>query len=315
MAPSFRSTLLGDLEVDIKLDAQIGAMTYFSIGGRADVLVRPRSADALSILLKRCHDDQISCRILGKGANLLVDDLGVGGLVVKLDHPCFTTTRFNREGDAKTIHAMAGADLAKLVMETVREGLDGLASMTGIPATIGGAIRMNAGGLYGCISDTLSTVTCLSNGGELVTYEKEELSFGYRESRIAEPLILSATFNLQDYDPIKLRERVIEIFAWKASKQPLADASAGCVFKNPTTQDGERISAGKIIDDAGVKGLSVGGASVSMQHANFITTTKEATGNDVITLIQKIKDRIKEHSGINLQEELVIWSRDPEIQR
>ena len=148
-----------------------------------------------------------------------------------------------------------------------------------------------------------------------MTYEKEELSFGYRESRIAEPLILSATFNLQDCDPIKLRERVIEIFAWKASKQPLADASAGCVFKNPTTQDGGRISAGKIIDDAGVKGLSVGGASVSMQHANFITTTKEATGNDVITLIRKIKDRIKEHSGINLQEELVIWSRDPEIQR
>jgi UDP-N-acetylmuramate dehydrogenase len=315
MTPSFRSTLLGDLEVDIELDAQIGAMTYFAIGGRADALVRPRSADALSVLLRRCHDDEIPCRILGKGANLLVDDIGVDGIVVKLDHPCFTATRFNREGNIDALHAMGGADLAKTVIETVRLGLDGLTAMTGIPATVGGAIRMNAGGLYGCISDSLSTVTCLSQVGSLVTYDKSGLSFGYRECRIAEPLILSATFDLQESDPVALRTKVKEIFAWKKSKQPLAESSAGCAFKNPITQEGERVSAGKIIDDAGLKGLSVGTASVSEHHANFITTKADTTATDVIHLIDTIKQRVLDHTNILLQEEIVIWSRNPEVQR
>ncbi len=315
MSPSFRSTLLGDLDVDLELDAQIGAMTSYTIGGTADVLVRPRSADSLSILLRRCHDDKIPCRILGKGANLLVDDVGVDGIVVKMDHQCFTTTRFNRENDTDSLHAMGGADLAKTVMETVRLGLDGLTAMTGIPASVGGAIRMNAGGLYGCISDSLSTVTCLSNSGELVTYNKNEITFGYRECRIAEPLILSATFNLQACDAVELRERVKELFTWKKSRQPLAESSAGCVFKNPQTVQGGRVSAGKIIDDAGLKGLSVGGASISTHHANFITTKPEATAHDVIALISEIKQQVLALANIILQEEVVIWSRDPEVQR
>ena len=315
MTPSFRSTLLGDLDVDIDHDAQIGTMTYFAIGGRADTLVRPRSADALSVLLRRCHDDEIPCRILGKGANLLVDDIGVDGIVIKLDHPCFTSIRFNREGNIDALHAMAGADLAKTVMETVRIGLDGLTAMTGIPASIGGAIRMNAGGLYGCISDSLSTVTCLSNVGALVTYNKDELSFSYRECRIAEPLILSATFDLHVGDPIELRKSVKEIFAWKKSRQPLSDSTAGCTFKNPLSKDGERISAGKIIDDTGLKGFSIGSASVSKHHANFITTKTDTTATDVIVLIDSIKQQVLDHTNILLQEEIVIWSRNPEVQR
>jgi UDP-N-acetylmuramate dehydrogenase len=315
MPHSFRSTLLGDLDVDIELDAQIGAMTYFAIGGRADLLVRPCSADALSILLRRCRDDEIPCKILGKGANLLVDDLGVDGIVISLDKPCFTSTRFDCDNDAQALHAMAGADLAKVVMKTVRLGLDGMIAMAGIPASIGGAVRMNAGGAYGCISDSLSTVTCLTYAGELVTFSKEDLTFGYRTCSIAEPLILSATFDLQECDPAALRERVKEIFAWKKARQPLADSSAGCIFKNPVSETGDRISAGKLIDDIGLKGTTIGGASVSEQHANFITTTAQATTDDVIQLIREIKTQVLDSTAIILQEELVIWSRDPEIQR
>ena len=315
MTSEFRSTLLDDLDVDIELDAPIGLMTYFSIGGRADALIRPRSADALSLLLRRCHDDEIPCKILGKGANLLVDDIGVDGFVIKLDKPCFTKIRFNREGSIDAMHAMGGADLAKTVMETARLGLDGLSAMAGIPASIGGAIRMNAGGTYGEISNTLSTVTCLTNVGELVTYKKDELRFAYRSSRIVDPLILSATFELQECDPVSLRTTVKEIFAWKKSRQPLADASAGCAFKNPIVKDQSRISAGKIIDESGLKGLAVGGASVSMQHANFITTNANATGLDVITLMKNIQERVLDQTGILLQNEVVIWSRDPERQR
>ena len=241
--------------------------------------------------------------------------LGVDGIVIKLDHPCFTTIRLTNEDSADVLHAMAGADLAKVVMETVRLGLSGLTAMAGIPATVGGAIRMNAGGLHGCISDSLSTVTCISSRGELRTYNKNELTFNYRSCRIAEPLILSASFDLQKSNPIKLREEVKENFAWKKSRQPLAEPSAGCVFKNPMGENGERISAGKLIDESGLKGTTIGGASVSKHHANFITTAKEATSSDVIALIQTIKDRVLEDTGIILKEEVVIWSRNPEVQR
>ncbi|MDP7006252.1 MAG: UDP-N-acetylmuramate dehydrogenase [Phycisphaerales bacterium] len=315
MLPKFQSSLLGDLDVDIKLDAQIGAKTYFSVGGRADALIRPKSADSLSILLRRCYEGEIPLRILGKGANLLVDDIGVDGVVVKLDHPCFMQTRYNREESIESLHTMAGADLAETLMDTVRRGLDGLTAITGIPATIGGAIRMNAGGKYGSVSDSISTITCLTNLGELVTYDKSSLHFGYRESRIVDPIILSATFELQPSDPVVIRDRVKEIFAWKKSKQPLADTSAGCAFKNPFSKDGSMMSAGKIIDEVGLKGLTIGGASVSERHANFIVTRPEATARDVLNLMNEIQHRVNECTNILLQREVVVWSRDPEVQR
>jgi hypothetical protein len=148
--------------------------------------------------------------------------------------------------------------------------------MAGIPASIGGAIRMNAGGAYGCIGDAVESVTCIDRSGEIVTYPKSELRFGYRETNIPDPVIISAVFNLTPDDPIKVRERVKEIFAYKKSTQPLADHSAGCTFKNPIDPVTEkRVSAGKLIDEAGMKGYSIGGASVSRQHANFILTQME----------------------------------------
>ncbi|HJN71033.1 MAG TPA: UDP-N-acetylmuramate dehydrogenase [Phycisphaerales bacterium] len=315
MPARFRSTFFGDLDVDVTFDAPVGKMTHFVIGGQADALVRPRSADALSLLLRRCHDSQVPFRVLGNGANLLVDDIGIDGIVVKLDHDCFKQTRYHTTDQGEALHAMSGADMATTLMETVRHGLDGLTAMTGIPASIGGAVRMNAGGKYGCISDTLDTITCLSTTGELITHTKQNIQFGYRESRIAEPIILSATFTLQHCDPIPIRDKVKEIFAWKKSCQPLADSSAGCAFKNPLLPDGTRMSAGKLIDNAGLKGLSVGGASISKQHANFIVTNANATARNVIDLMQTVRERVKDKTQIHLQNEVVTWSRDPEVIR
>ncbi len=315
MPARFRSTFFGDLDVDVTFDAPVGKMTHFVIGGQADALVRPRSADALSLLLRRCHDSQVPFRVLGNGANLLVDDIGIDGIVVKLDHDCFKQTRYHTTDQGEALHAMSGADMATTLMETVRHGLDGLTAMTGIPASIGGAVRMNAGGKYGCISDTLDTITCLSTTGELITHTKQNIQFGYRESRIAEPIILSATFTLQQCDPIPIRDKVKEIFAWKKSCQPLADSSAGCAFKNPLLPDGTRMSAGKLIDNAGLKGLSVGGASISKQHANFIVTNANATARNVIDLMQTVRERVKDKTQIHLQNEVVTWSRDPEVIR
>lgn len=315
MPARFRSTFFGDLDVDVTFDAAIGTMTHFVVGGQADALVRPRSADALSILLRRCHDSKVPCRVLGNGANLLVDDIGVDGIVIKLDHECFKQTRYHKTDRGDALHAMAGADMATTLMETVRHGLEGLTAMAGIPASFGGAIRMNAGGKFGCISDSLETVTCLSSTGELITHEKNSIRFNYRESRIAEPIILSSTFALNECDPIAIRNKVKEIFSWKKSCQPLSDSSAGCAFKNPLLPDGTRMSAGKLIDNAGLKGFSVGGASISNQHANFIITSANATARNVIDLMQTVRERVEDKTQVHLQNEVVIWSRDHEVVR
>lgn len=315
MSTRFQSTLFGDLDVEVKLDAKIGACTSFGIGGRAEMLIHPKSADSLSLLLQRCHNSEIPFRVLGRGANLLIDDTGVDGVVVKLDHPCFNQFRFNKESSEIELHVMGGKDLSSLMMETARCGFQGLDSMAGIPATVGGALRMNAGGVYGCISDSLRTVTCLKDRGELVTYKRDSISFGYRESRIADPIILSATFELQQCDPAVVRDRIKEIFAWKSSKQPLADSSAGCAFRNPKDDDGERISAGKLIDGLGLKGHTIGGATVSNRHANFIITKSNTPARDVLTLMHEVQERVFDATGILLQREVVVWSRDPEVQR
>ena len=315
MSTRFQSTLLGDLDVKETLKAKIGASTYFKIGGCADLLVHPGSTDSLSMLLQRCHNEETPFRVLGRGANLLVDDVGVDGVVVKLDHPCFNQFRFNNEDSENELHVMGGKDLAPLLMEAARCGFQGLDAMAGIPATIGGAIRMNAGGVHGCISDALRTVTCLTDRGELVTYDKKSISFGYRDSGITDPIILSATFELQECDPVVVRDHIKEIFAWKSSRQPLADSSAGCAFKNPKDEHGQRISAGKLIDEAGLKGHSVGGATISDRHANFIITKPNTSANDVLTLMSQVRDRVHDSTGIVLQREVVVWSRNLEVQR
>lgn len=304
------SLLFGDLDVDATPDAPIGAMTWYGIGGRADVLIRPRTMEALATLVKRCERSGAPVRVLGEGANLLVADEGIDGVVVKLDEPVFREIKYNPDGAVNRMKAMAGADLAKTLMDTARRGLGGLIHMAGIPASVGGALKMNAGGAFGTVSDHLESVTCINRAGEIVTYPKSELRFEYRASNIPDPVILSAIFQVTEDDPIALRERVKEIFAFKKSTQPLADHSAGCTFKNaidPVTE--QRIPAGKLIDEAGLKGQTIGGASVSPHHANFITVEPSATANDVLQLMNLIQKRVFENSGIELQREVAVWQR------
>jgi UDP-N-acetylmuramate dehydrogenase len=291
-------------------DAPVGAMTWYGIGGRADLLVRPRGLEALTTLVRRCHRSGTPLRVLGGGANLLVADEGVGGIVVRLDADAFRTISYNRAGDINSMRAMAGADLAHMVMDTTRRGLQGLDQMAGIPGTIGGGIRMNAGGAFGCIGDAVRSVSCITRRGDVVTYPSAELRFEYRSTNIPDPLIVAATFELHPADPIALRKRVKEIFAFKKSTQPLAGHSAGCTFKNPVDPVSEqRVSAGKLIDQAGLKGRRVGGATISEQHANFIITEPGSTAADVLQLMDEIRRRVYEHCGIELQDEIVVWRR------
>lgn len=169
---------------------------------------------------------------------------------------------------------------------------------------------MNAGGAFGSIGDAVDRVTCMTRSGEVVTYPSSELVFDYRRTNIPDPIILSALFKVEPDDPVRLRERVKEIFAYKKSTQPLAENSAGCAFRNPIDPVSEqRISAGKLIDQAGLKGTRVGGASVSTQHANFIITQPGASATHVIELLELVRRRTFEHCGIEMEPEVAIWRR------
>jgi UDP-N-acetylmuramate dehydrogenase len=304
------SRLFADLDVDVEPDAPLGPRTWFGVGGRADALVRPRSVEALQTLVGRCHRDGIELRVLGEGANLLVADEGVGGVVAHLDHPCFRECTLNRRGGVEAVRAMAGADLPKLILDSARSGLAGLEGLAGIPASIGGAVRMNAGGAFGAIADRLHSVAVVDRRGEIAMHPASDLSMGYRRCRLPGPVLLWAAFRLDEGDPVELRSRVKEVFAYKRSTQPLADHSAGCMFRNPEAEfEGVRRGAGWLIDQAELKGLSVGGAEVSRQHANFFTVRPGATASDLLELAALVATRVFDRFGVRLEREVVVWSR------
>jgi UDP-N-acetylmuramate dehydrogenase len=304
------SRLFADLDVDVATDVPLGAMTWYGIGGPADLLVRPRSVQGLATLVQRARREGIPVRVLGSGANLLVADEGVDGIVVKLDAPAFTETRYNAKGEVDTMRVGAGADLAKVLNDTVRRGLEGLAQMAGIPASVGGALRMNAGGAYGSIGDAVHSVGVLDHAGEVRVYPASALRFDYRSTNIPDGIILWGAFTLRETDPVALRERVKEIFAYKKSTQPLADHSAGCMFKNPVDRaTGARTSAGMLVDKAGLKGTRIGGAEISQRHGNFFTVLPGARSADLVALVKLAKAGVKERFGVDLETEVAFWSR------
>ena len=311
MSPAGATTIYGDLDVEVELNAPIGADSWFATGGTADTLVHPANPEVLAEIMRRCRRTETPLRVLGDGANLLVSDQGVDGIVVKLDADAFSKVSFNAEGELYLLEAGAGVKMSALIKDAERRGLAGLAHMAGIPASVGGAIRMNAGGRYGAIGDTIHSVRCLARNGETRVYLGEELRFEYRSTNIPDPVILSAVFNVEQQDPLKLRKQLIEIYTYKKSTQPLGDKSAGCMFRNPIDPDtGERVSAGAIIDRCGLKGLRVGSAEVSTLHANFIAIDRGGRADDAIELSRLVAQRVKEERGITIEREVVIWNRE-----
>ena len=211
------SKLYSDLDVRVELDAPLAPHTWFGIGGSADVLLRPNTVEALATLAHRCRRDLVPLRVLGSGANLLVDDAGVDGIVVKLDSDLFRKVDFNADGLVERMRVYGGASMERLVQECARKGLAGLEPMSGIPASLGGAIRMNAGGKFGAIGDVVDAVAMIGTDGELRVYTADELRFGYRESNLPEGIVVWASLRVQADDPVACRKRVLDIFAYKKS--------------------------------------------------------------------------------------------------
>lgn len=285
--------------------------TWFKIGGGADLYCRPQDAAQLGRLLAQHRD----LKVLGDGANLLIDDDGAPGLVVELAEPAWTGVDI----DAKTgtVRVGAGAKLPQLIHAACRAGLGGIEVLGGIPATLGGALVMNAGGAFGQIADVVSKVRGLTREGTEVELTRAEIAFGYRTSGLGDLVITGAELALTPGDPAALRKRLLEIMDYKKNSQPMSANSAGCCFKNPTLgttlegigESGKRVGAGMLIDRAGLKGLRVGMAEVSPVHANFIVTHPGATAANVISLMGEVERRVRDRFGVVLQREVVVWSK------
>jgi len=273
--------------------------TWYKIGGPARYFVRPRSVEELQEASRRCVENNIPIHVLGLGANLLVSDGGVNGAVFRLDQDYFRRVRI----DKNVVEVGAGVDMQKLVLRTVRQGLSGIECLAGIPGTIGGGIRMNAGGKFGDIGAVVTRVGVMDITGLLFDREKDDLVFDYRSTNISAKFILNATLELEEEDPEQIMRHVKEIWMYKRNSQPLNTKNAGCIFKNP-----RGLSAGALIDQAGLKGFRVGGAEVSEKHANFIVAHAGAKADDVLKLIKIIRERVEEKEGVELESEVQVWS-------
>ncbi len=282
----------------IECDAPIGRSTWFRLGGSARFLCHPRDSQDLAALVRCAQKHGVPFKVLGSGANVLVSDDGYDGVVIRLDSEAFR--RVDRHEDSMTLGA--GVDLMPFAKQCSDEGLSGLECMAGIPATAGGAVRMNAGGRFGSFGDVVRRVTCVGRDGIVETIDQSELGFGYRRSLVGDRIVCSVEIELTQDEPAKVKRRFDEYFSYKQETQPLADKSAGCVFKNPPGQ-----SAGALIDRAGLKGTRCGAAHVSHRHANFIIADPGATATDVMQLIDLVRDRVEREFGTRLEIEIDIW--------
>ncbi len=282
----------------IECDAPIGRSTWFRLGGCARFLFRPQDVSQLSSLLVRARQEDVPVKVLGSGANVLVSDDGFDGVVVRLDSEVFRTT--NRTADRLDVGAGVGLmPLARLCSE---QGLSGLEYLAGIPATVGGAVKMNAGGRLGDLSQVVREIRVLGDDGSVETWDNQRIGFGYRHSELGDRIVLSARLALQPGDPEAVTKTFDECFDYKRRVQPMAERSAGCVFKNPAGE-----SAGALIDRAGLKGTSCGGARVSSRHANFIVVDSGATASDVLGLVERIQERVRRVFDVELALEIEVW--------
>jgi len=286
------------LEEAVQENIALKPFTWYKIGGPARWLVRPRSVEELQEASKRCLENDIPIYVLGLGANLLVSDEGVNGAVFRLDNEFWRRVKF----DKNMVEIGAGVDMQKLVVRTVRQGLAGIECLAGIPGTVGGGIRMNAGGKFGDFGAVVQKVTVMDQEGTIFERVKDDLVFEYRHTNIAARFILGATLELDEDDPNRIMKRMKEVWMYKRNSQPLNTKNCGCIFKNP-----RGLSAGALIDQAGLKGLRVGNAEVSTKHANFIVAHPECTANDVMNLVKTIQDKVWAKNEIHLETEVQIW--------
>ncbi len=294
---------IADFRGELRQDEPLSAHTSFRIGGPVDLFAVPADREDLAVLLRFLRAQGLAFFVLGGGTNLLVRDKGFRGVAISLRR--LQRIAIEREyrsiGGAYTaIRAEAGALLSRLLSFSLDEGLTGLEFATGIPGTVGGAVRMNAGTAGGEMGDVIDSVTLLDPDGNQHVCDRETLAFGYRTADIADDeVVLDALLVLRRDDPEQIKARVRGLRDKRKKIQPRGLPNAGSVFKNPIEGP-----AGKLIEAAGMKGRSVGGARVSERHANFIVNAGRATARDVLTLMDQVQQAVRDAYGVLLEPEI-----------
>ena len=299
---SFQNKIKGE----VLYDEMMSKYTSMRIGGPADVFVLPANLRDLQIILK----NRGSCPIwtIGEGTNLLVRDRGIRGIVISLKN-CFKSIKrpvFYKSSDGKekaVIQVDCGVKLSYLAKFAARYGLKGVESLVGIPGSVGGSIAMNAGAEGTEISHVLRSIKFMTLDGEVKTYSKSEMVFAYRKTTFPSKggIVIEAELDLEKGNITDIHREMDKYLSRRSSTQPLTMPNSGSIFKNPA---GEK--AGRLIESVGLKGFRIGGAGVSIKHANFIVNKGGASAEDVIRLIKHIQTVVEKKSGIKLEQEIVI---------
>ena len=269
--------------------------TTYGIGGPADLMIFPKSKQDLIKVVEIINENKIQLTILGSGSNVLVSDNGIRGAVISLKNSLKQI-----EVDDNILYAECGTMLGKIVKYAVKNNLIGLENLNGVPGTLGGALIMNAGAWGGEISENLIHVEVINSKSEIQKIQKKDLNFSYRQSSFnKDDILLSAKFNLKKADKDIIKENFIEAQSGRKKSQPLNKRSAGSLFKNPKNN-----SAGKLLDEAGLKGFSIGDAKISEKHANFFINDGDATSKDMLMLIKKAHKEVKDKFNVNLSLEV-----------
>lgn len=273
--------------------------TTFRIGGPADLMVLPTTEEQAAAVIRACAEAEVRPYLLGLGSNLLVSDAGLRGVVLKLaENLSQVQVQENR------LICQAGASNEQVAKTAQAHGLAGYEFASGIPGTIGGAAIMNAGAYDGEFSQVAESVRCITPAGDLVEISADQAQWSYRHSMMMDEgyLVAGATLTLQPQDPAVIQKRMDDLRQRRESKQPLEMPSAGSTFKRP-----EGHFAGKLIQDSGCQGLTVGGAQVSTKHAGFVVNTGNATAADVLGLIEEVQKRVMERFGVVMEPEVRMW--------
>ena len=280
----------------ILIDEPMSRHTTFRVGGPADFFVTSKAKEEVRDVIRVCKEAGMPYYIIGNGSNLLVSDAGYRGVIIQIYKEM---NEVKVEGDL--VKAQAGALLSRIAAKALGAELTGFEFASGIPGTIGGACVMNAGAYGGEMKDVLESVTVLTGEGKIIELGRNELELGYRTSVIAKKgyIVLGAVLKLERGDGEKIKTYMDELKEKRVTKQPLEYPSAGSTFKRP-----EGYFAGKLIEDAGLRGFQVGGAQVSEKHCGFVINRDHATAADIMELMRQVQIRVKENSGVDLEPEV-----------
>jgi UDP-N-acetylmuramate dehydrogenase len=290
----------------VREDVALGPLTTLGVGGPAPWVLEPRTRAELILAVAELRRAGLPFRMLGHGSNLIVTDDGVPEVVIHTR----TLQGIYHHGEIEhAVRVEAGASLARLISVCHQQGLAGVESLVGIPGTVGGAVVGNAGGRHGCLGDCVVEVTLVGEDGEPLALGVTPDDFGYRTSPFKGPdasnagaVVVDVVLQLTPEAPTAIWERMSEVLSDKRSSQPLAARSAGCIFRNSDSHPSSRL-----IEEAGCKGMSHGGAVVSDRHSNFILNTGDALAADVLALVERVQSTVKDRSGQDLELEIEVW--------